>query len=261
MADSVSSRDVGARLPPGGWLTSARNKESHTLVLILDRQIAVRNRLSAYEKIRSCVARLKSITDTQAKTLSIASDSAAIEAAANELVSAYNDLQTTIHLFTACDAGANIGAVLTGDSLALRVQNQVRAALNVATSSGAVRSLSQIGIKTQPPCAALAIDAVKLTAALRDDLSSVQELFNGVTGISRQLNIVTSAFLGARGLFGAANDKCNRAIRDLQEQYDTVWARIEARITTDHTQFTALDTMLMQMNTANRYLTRRLQMP
>lgn len=261
MAASVSSLDVGARLPPSGLLMGVRNKESHTLVFILDRQSAVRNRLSAYKKIRSFVARLKNITDAQARTLSITSDSAAVAAAANELVSAYNDLQSTIHLFTAYDAGTNTGGILTGDSLALRVQNQVRAALNVATSSGAVRSLFQIGIKIQPSSGTLAIDAVKLTAALQDDLSSVQDLFNGVTGISRQLNTVTNAFLETRGLFGAASDKCNRAIRDLQAQYDTVWARIEARITADHTQFTALDTMLMQMNNANRYLTLRLQTP
>lgn len=261
MAALVSSLDVDPRLPPNGSLTGLHNKESRNLVLIQNRLIAVRNRLSAYEKIYNSVTKLRSAAAAQANTPSITSDRSTVAAAANNLVSAYNDVQTTIHSLTVYDAITNSGAILTGDSLALRVQNQIRAALNVATSSGAVRSLSHIGIKIQPADGVLAIDAVKLTAALRDDPSGVQDLFNGDTGICQQLNTVTNAFLDADGLFGAANDKGNQAIRDLQKQYDAVWTRINTQITNYHAQFTALDTMLTQMNTANRYLTLRSQMP
>src|SRR3546814_20722444 len=61
-----------------------------------------------------------------------------------------SNLQGIIKTLTSYNVDAQKGSALTGDSLARQVQSQIRSALNVAESSGAIRTLSQMGITTNP---------------------------------------------------------------------------------------------------------------
>ena len=199
-------------------------------------------------------------TNTDPTTLSITQDNSVTSKALNGFVAAYNNLQGTIKSLTSYDIDTRSSSALTGDALARRVQNQVRAALNVATSSGVIRSLSQLGIKTQITDGTLTIDSAKIATALDNNMADVQNLFSGDHGVAAQLNIVTESFLRSDGLFSTATEGINRTITDLQSQYDAALERIDAKMETYRQQFTSLDAMVARMNSVSSYLTQQLSM-
>src|SRR5690606_1346801 len=73
--------------------------------------------------------------------LSVTADDSVTSKAVNTFVTTYNNLQNIIKSLTSYDVEAKKGSALTGDSLARKVQSQVRDALNAADSSGVFKTL------------------------------------------------------------------------------------------------------------------------
>jgi flagellar hook-associated protein 2 len=193
-------------------------------------------------------------------TLTVARDDSAATGAINTFVSAYNSLQSTVKSLMSYDTTTQKSSALTGDSLALRVQTQFRGVLNVVLSSGTVRSLSQLGITSDPTTGALSVNSDKLAAALKNNLSDVQSLFTGDNSVTQKLTTVANSYLGSTGYINAATTGANSTIVDLQKQYDATSASIDAKMATYTAQFTALDTTVAQMNSVSTYLTQQLSM-
>jgi len=199
-------------------------------------------------------------TSTDAASLSLTRDDSAATKAINAFVTAYNNLQSTIQSLTSYDVDAQQSSALTGDTLARRVQSQARDVLNVSLGSGSVRSLAQLGISTDPSTGALSVDNDKLAAAIKDHLGDVQQLFAGEQGISSRMGEMAKGFLGSDGLISNAKAGADRNIDDLQKQYEKTAERIDAKMETYRQQFTALDSMVAQMNSVSSYLTQQLSM-
>lgn len=193
-------------------------------------------------------------------TLSITRDDSVTSKAINTFVSAYNNLQGIIKTLTAYDVDSQKGAALTGDSLARRVQTQVRAALNSSEASGAIANLSQMGISTDPVTGNLKVDDKKLTAALKDNMADVQKLFAGENGLSARMAAVATEFTKSGGIIANATDSISQTLKDLEKQYDATTERIDAKMESYRRQFVALDSMMAQMNSVSSYLTQQLAM-
>jgi len=161
---------------------------------------------------------------------------------------------------TTYDVNQKQGSALTGDSLARRVQTQFQSVLNVVGDTGTIRSLGAIGIKSDPKTGVLSIDNDKLTAALKDHLPDVQNLLTGENGLTKKIATIADSFLATDGLINAAKEGTDRSIVDLQKQYDATSARIDSKMEVYRAQFTALDTMVAQMNSVSTYLTQQLSM-
>ncbi len=196
---------------------------------------------------------------TEAATLSITRDDSVATKAINAFVTAYNSLQTTIRALTSYNTDSNEGSALTGDSLARRVQTQVREALNVATGSNGIGTLSQLGITTDITNGNLKVDSTKLATALKDNLAGAQALFTGENGISAQMVKAADTFTKSGGVISTAQDSVTAMLKNLEDQYDTTAERIETKMAMYSRQFTALDTMVAQMNSLSDYLTTQLE--
>lgn len=196
--------------------------------------------------------------DTEPTTVSIAHDETAVNKAVHNLVDAYNNVQSTIASLTSYDSKSNQGSVLSGDSLARRVQNEIRDVLNNSLSSGSVRSLSQLGITTNPKDGSLAIDDSKLNAAIHDHPGDVEKFLGSATGIGKTMDTITSNMLGSGGLISSASAGMTRTIDDLANQYQKTSDRIDDRMETYRKRFTSLDTLVAQMNSVSSYLTQQL---
>lgn len=193
-------------------------------------------------------------------TVVISRDDSAATKAIGAFVSAYNSLQSTIKSLTTYDVTQKQGSALTGDSLARRVQTQFQSVLNVVGDTGTIRSLGAIGIKSDPKTGVLSIDNDKLTAALKDHLPDVQNLLTGENGLTKKIATIADSFLATDGLINAAKEGTDRSIVDLKKQYDATSARIDSKMEVYRAQFTALDTMVAQMNSVSTYLTQQLSM-
>lgn len=198
--------------------------------------------------------------DPVGSNLSIARDDSVTSKAINEFVSAYNTLQSTIKSLTAYDVDNQKSSALTGDSLARSAQNQVRQALHGAENTGSMRTLSQLGITTNPSSGLLEVDEKKLAEALKTNMGDVQKLFAGETGISGKLAKVVDTFTRSDGLISAAQDGADRSIKALAKQFEVTNARIDTKMEAYRQQFANLDVMMSQMNGISSYLTQQLSM-
>src|SRR5690606_10827990 len=141
-----------------------------------------------------------------------------------------------------------------------KVQTQVRDALNVAGSSGAIKSLSQMGISTNPSDGILKVDDTKLAAALKDNMADVQALFSGDKGNSAKLGAMADTYVKSGGVFSTTTDSNTQTLTGHEKQCAAAELRIDAKRETYRQQFTKLDSRVGQMNSVSSYLTQQLSM-
>ncbi len=202
---------------------------------------------------------LTKATDTPA-SLSVTRDDSGATKAINDFVKAYNSLQGTIKSLTAYNIDTQKASALTGDSLARRVQTEMRGALNGALGGIDGLSLSRIGITTDPVSGELKVDDKQLAAALSDNLQGVTSLFTSQNGAGTRIAAAAETFTRNNGLFSSATDSLNASFKQIQRQYDAAADRIEQRMETYRRQFTQLDAMVAQMNSLSGYLAQQMSM-
>lgn len=186
-------------------------------------------------------------------------DTAAINAV-KDFVKSYNALLDTIKSQTSFDVENEKSSALTGDSLVRRVETQMRSALNGAEGSGAIRTLADLGIKTDFKTGKLEIDDKKLTAAVKDNLADVTGFLSGENGLGKKMDGAANEFIKSGGLISNATDGIDRNIKDLKKQYEATSERIDNKMENYRKQFSQLDVMVNQMNGVSNYLTQQLSM-
>lgn len=199
-------------------------------------------------------------TTTDASKLSVTTNDSVTSNAIKKFVSAYNDLQDTIKSLTSYDVENQRSSALTGDSLARRVQSDVRNSLSVVAPDSVIHSLAQLGITTNVTTGHLDIDDAKLTEALKDNMGDVRNLLAGTDGLGSRMITVADRFNSSGGLIGNTTEGINKSITDLQRQYDVTAERIDAKMEAYRRQFTALDSLVAQMSSVSSYLTQQLSM-
>jgi flagellar hook-associated protein 2 len=120
---------------------------------------------------------LLSTSGSNAVNLGVASNKAAVQSSVTSFVNAYNALDTTLRNLTLYDpTGKNSGPLL-GDATTRSVINQIKSVMTKSvTSSGAITSLSQIGVSFQAT-GQLALDSTKLSSAMASNFSDIATLF------------------------------------------------------------------------------------
>lgn len=215
----------------------------------------------------SVVGAVQDVTLTVAKegssTLTVANDTASVQAALTSFVNAYNGLQTVAGKLTAFDADKGVAGSLLGDGVLRSVQVRIRSALTSpqVAGSGGLTMMSQIGIAFQKD-GTLAIDSTKLTAALGSDLGGVANLFagqDGVGGYGTQMAALLTSFTEPNGIVASATKGINTTLDRLGKQYEATSERIEATVARYKAQFTELDLMMSRMTATSTYLTQQFE--
>jgi len=199
------------------------------------------------------------LSKTGVATVTVAADGEAANKTIQAFVKAYNTLQGTIQALTAYDPEQQRGSALTGDSLARRVQIQMRATLNAVTA-GASGTLARMGISTDPSNGQLKTDSAKLDAALKNNLSDVLDLFTGEQGIAARVASASDDFLRSDGAFAASDAGIQKTLKSLENEYASTERRIDAKIAAYRAQFVALDRSVAQMSSVSSYLSTQLSM-
>lgn len=199
-------------------------------------------------------------TADPAKTinLSVSRDDSAASKAITNFVNAYNALQGTVRSLTSFNTESQKGSVLTGDAMARRVQEQVRGILNVSSSDGNIRSLSDLGIEFNYQNGELTLDNAKLSEALKNNLGDATNFLQGTGGVTERMAQITGDLLGSNGPINSATNGATNTINELKRQYEVTSQRIDERMATYQKQFAALDSMIAQMNSVSSYLTTQL---
>jgi flagellar hook-associated protein 2 len=200
---------------------------------------------------------LTSANPAATATLGISRDDSALTNAVDAFVKAYNTFNSTMQSLTSYDTEKQTGSVLTGDSMARRVQSQVRNLLSTYSSTGEIRTLSQLGIEPDLETGVLSFDKTKFSDALSTNLSDVKNLLTGDNGLTKAIASTTGVVLDKDGLIDTATAGTNSILKTLEDQYQSTSDRIDARMENYKKQFTALDSMITQMNSLSTYLTQQ----
>ncbi|WP_342622875.1 flagellar filament capping protein FliD [Pseudomonas alkylphenolica] len=160
-------------------------------------------------------------------------------------VDAYNTLVKTANSLTSTSKDADGNTVLgplTGDPTTRSLLAALRSELSVATSGGALTSLSQLGINTARD-GTLEFNDVKFQAALNDKKlgGEVQALFTGDDGVLSRMNKAIEPYLQSGGVLDKRNDTLNRAQRNLASQQEALDFRIESLTASLTKKYIAMD--------------------
>jgi len=202
------------------------------------------------------------LTLVQAGTtgLSMKANTTSVKTAINDFVKAYNSLQATAKSLTAYDADTKSGAALVGDSTLRNLQNRIRGALTAPQAGGTneMKVLTEIGVGLQKD-GTLAVDSTKLDKALENNLEGVSKLFasgtGSTSGYGKQLDALVESLTKSGGSLRVAEDGVTATIKELDEQYDAMKTRVDAKVEIYRAQFTQLDVLISSMNSTMSYLT------
>lgn len=190
-------------------------------------------------------------------TVEVKPDQTASSEAIQNLVRAYNAVIGVVKKHASYDAATKTGGPLMGDVGVRSAMQALRSVLGGAAGDGNLTTLSQLGITTNTD-GTLEVDAAKLSTALTADVDAVKDLFAGTTGFGTRLAGVLDGFVGTEGRIDSETERLQTrldAFDDQTEALDRRMALVESRY---RRQFTALDTLLGQMQTTSSFLTQQL---
>ncbi|MGE8569191.1 Flagellar hook-associated protein 2 [compost metagenome] len=192
-------------------------------------------------------------------TLKLEADTSVASKAVQDFVTKYKTLQTTIKNLTAFDAAAATNQPLTGDGTTRSIQSALSGALQGVLGNGTLRSLADLGITTDATARELKLDTTKLTKALTENPADVTKLLTGENGLAKNIDAALKDVLGSTGSLKTRQDGLAKSITALDAQKARAKASSDAEIERMRTQFVALDTFYMQMQSTGSYLTQQFE--
>lgn len=189
-------------------------------------------------------------------TITVSTSTDTLKKATTGFVDAYNALMTQLSTLTKVSTsadGTTSGGGLTGDSTVRHLIQSMRNEL--VTSSGSSKAtLSQFGINTDQKTGLLVMDDTKWTAAMADtaNVAAIQDMFTGKNGLLSRMTSATDAYAVKGGILSSRSDSLSNTLTKLTEQQETLNRRISNLTTTLTAKYTAMDTLVAQLNATSK---------
>lgn len=195
---------------------------------------------------------------TSATTLTVTQDkSSALSSVLTTLVGAYNELNTTVHNLGDYNDETETGGILLGNStlrtVAFSIKSMFQSAVSGTTGSD-YKYLSNLGLEFQKD-GSIVFDSGKLITATNADFEAVASM---VATFGSQAKTLTDGMLSDEGTITAATDGLQASIDALDDQRERLRERLEKIEARYVAQFSALDSLIAQMNSTSTYLTQQL---
>lgn len=204
------------------------------------------------DAIQGVTLNLSKITTTAA-TLTVARDTTAVSSAVSGLVTAYNNLYSSMKNASTYKSGSS----LEGDSTLRTLQTQMRTIAGSVVTGGTLSNIGEVGISFKAD-GTMQLDSTKLASAMNTNFNDVANLFNSTTGFATQFNTFATSALAPDGAFANRTNAVNDSIKNITDRISTLETRmvgIEKRL---RTQYSNLNVLLSSMGTTSSYLTQQL---
>lgn len=189
--------------------------------------------------------------------LTVAVDKAAAVSAIGAFVSSYNALVGTSLQLSSYNATTGSAGPLLGDSTLRGIRNDLSQALSARDNGAGLQSLSAIGIRVALD-GTLSVDSSVLSDALDAGQESVATLLASDGVLGKALGNVFERYLGSTGTLVNRSKTLNDAQRALDRQQEQLDLRIDATEARLRAQFSALDSLLSQLQSTGNFLTQQL---
>jgi len=200
---------------------------------------------------------LKSSSATEVQ-VTVNDDTEAIKKQLNEFITAYNEVTSFIAEKTKFDSATKTGGPLIGDATVASLKRSLQSLITTPVA-GSPSILSEIGIATQKN-GTLSVNSAKFDAALKANLAGVGNLFAAATdGLAKSvINFADAATRLGDGVLSARIDGAQNEIKKIGDRIASKENSI-SRLMEDLTRkFTALESLVSQINTQGSYLTQQL---
>jgi flagellar hook-associated protein 2 len=191
-------------------------------------------------------------------TLTVANDKTAVTARIKAFVDQYNSMASTLAGLRKYEPTTKVAGPLLGDAMLRGIETDIRHQLtDTAGGSSVYRTLASIGITTQKD-GTLVLDSAKLGTALDTNYDEVAKLFGAENGVAARLSNTLTPRLAADAEIDVRSKRLNQDSIDLQKKQaalETRMAAVEARY---RKQFTALDSLLSNLQGTSAFLTQQL---
>lgn len=196
------------------------------------------------------------------RTFTVSADAGAVRGAVQAFVNAYNAAVNAMANATRYNAETREPSALTGDALIRSAGSQLRNALSEALGAAAELGLvaARLGLSTRVD-GTLAFDGGKFDTALASDGARLREVFGGEGGLAARLADVVDRFIGRDGAFAGRSASLNKQLRSVADQREALDRRLESARARYLAQFTAMDTLIAQLNSTSQFLAQRLAPP
>ncbi|HYM34573.1 MAG TPA: flagellar filament capping protein FliD [Steroidobacteraceae bacterium] len=192
--------------------------------------------------------------------LIVANDQATVTSNVQKFISAYNTLQGVITQLGGYDASTQTAGPLLGQALLTSMQNQLSRGLTdpVSGITGPFASLAGVGITTNAD-GTLALDQSKLTQALNVNFGAVGALFGSTDGVGARLSTFVDSQLSSTGGIALRNQTLTQQQKHISDEQATIAARTQQITLRYQAQFTAMDTLLAEMQKTSSFITQQFQ--
>lgn len=186
-------------------------------------------------------------------------DDAALKSKVETFVSAFNALATQVKSLGAYDATTKTAGPMLGDAMLRNIDAQLRRMISdpVAGVSGNA-TLSSLGIATTAD-GTLKLDSDRLASALAADPGAIAKVFSSENGVATRLNTYLTEKLSTTGEIASRNTSLAARLKDLDKQQEALEARMQVIEKRYMKQFTALDSLLTNLQSTSTYLTQQFE--
>jgi flagellar hook-associated protein 2 len=256
---TVSATDTGAGTVLADTFAMTELQPAKDSIIYIDGLKLTSSSNTVEDAIDGVTLNLKDADIDKPTTLTVAQNTSSIKSGIKSFVEAFNSMSKTITDLTSYNAATETAAVLQGDSLPRGIQSQLRGVISSAfsTSDGNL-SLASIGITTTRS-GTLEIDDDILTAALKNNVTGIKEMFTAEdTGVAAKLDGYLDSYVGTGSIIDSRDSSLDGNLERLSDQRE-VFARkmaaFEARL---FKQYNYMDLIVGQLSTQSSDLQSRL---
>lgn len=186
-------------------------------------------------------------------TLDVARSTSSTVDAVNAFITAFNDAAKKLKSTSAYDSSSKTAGPLNGDATVRSLQSLTRNAIATIPSSVAgttYSTLSSLGVSFQTD-GTLKLDESKLTDAITADSSGVIATLNAY---GDAMSEVADQATGVNGLISNRTDGLGATVKRMEDQATKMQYQLSLTEQRMRAQYTALDTLMGQLNTTSTYL-------
>ncbi|MFO2464825.1 flagellar filament capping protein FliD [Pseudomonas sp. 15FMM2] len=188
-------------------------------------------------------------------TINVASNTDTLKTSVQSFVTAYNALMTAVNAQTKVtatgDASTTTAGALTGDASMRQLVSSLRGELVNGSGAGTISSLAQAGITTDQKTGLLSLDDKTWDKAVVKGAGDIAKMFTGDTGLITRMNKATSSYVGTTGTLATRAKDLNTKLTDLTTEQADLDRRMEALQKSLSAKYTAMDTMIAQINASS----------
>ncbi len=190
-------------------------------------------------------------------TLTVSDDSFAVKQSLQAFADAYNVFVETTNALTRVNAPGDAG-ILVGDSTMRNVQAQLRRVFaERSLQPNMPGNLAEFGITTQDD-GTFTFDETMLESQLGENPEAVSEYFAGEDGLAARLTTLLDGYLAPNGTLDARTDRLDGDIGRIGDARERLELRVQATERRLLAQFSAMDSLVAQLNVTGDFLDQQL---